>query len=65
MFGTKKTLPFWRRRRPSVLNLERALSALVQSARHSDVEYAVVTLKAKRQRIAAAKRKFVRPSNLS
>ena len=63
MFGTKKTLPFWRRRRPNFLNLERALSSLSQLVRHSDLQYAVVTQKSERQRIASAKRRFVRPSD--
>ncbi len=64
MLGNKKAVPLWRRRRPNFLNLERALSAAEGAGQHSDLQYAVINQKTERQRIAVARRRFIRPADL-
>ncbi len=64
MFGIKKTLPLWRRRRSSFLNLERALSGMARTFAHSDLAYAVLTEKAASRRVAVAKQRFMRRADI-
>lgn len=58
MIGEKKTLPFWRRRRPNFLSLERALTSDSRSERHTDSEHVVVGQKAERRRAEESKGKI-------
>ena len=56
MLGEKKTLPFWRRRRPNLLELERALAPEGErSERHTDAEQAVIERKIARDRFEMSK----------
>jgi hypothetical protein len=64
MLGNKKALPLWRRRRPNILSLERALNATAPVAMHSDLEYAVISQSTALRRVEAAKRRFVRLADL-
>ncbi len=54
----KKTLPFWRRRRPNFLSLERSLASPARNERDSDAEHAVIGQKAERRRFEEAKGKI-------
>ncbi|HYD05173.1 MAG TPA: hypothetical protein VEC60_05585 [Reyranella sp.] len=57
MFGDKKTLPFWSRRRPSILALERALAPEggVREERHTDAERAVIEQQLAQHRFEVSK----------
>jgi hypothetical protein len=57
MLGQKKTLPFWRQRKPNLLELERALAPEQgqPSARHSDAEQSVIQRKIARDRFEVSK----------
>jgi len=62
MLEEKKTLPFWRRRRPSFLALERALASEGQgSERHSEAEHAVIERKLAEHRFEVSKGKVHAP----
>jgi len=63
MLGEKKTLPFWRQRRPSFLSLERALAP--EGARDShptDAERAVIEQKIVQQRFEVSKGRIHPPT---
>jgi hypothetical protein len=63
MLGEKKTLPFWRRRRPNFLALERALAAeSAHEERHTDAEHAVIERKIVQHRFEASKGKIHPPA---
>lgn len=64
MLGNKKSIPLWRRRRANFLDLERAINAIGGDGHHSDLQYAVVSQRTERQRVAVAKRRFIRPADL-
>jgi hypothetical protein len=53
MLGGNKTLPFWRRRKPSFLELERALASGEgqRSERHTDAEHAMIERKIAKDRL--------------
>ena len=57
MVGEKKMLPFWRRRRPNFLELERALAPEdgQRSERHTDAEQTVIERKIARDRFEVSK----------
>ena len=56
MLEEKKTSPFWRRRKPSFLDLERALVPEGQrNERHTDAEQAVIERKLARDRFEVSK----------
>ena len=62
MLGEKKTLPFWSRRRPNLLAMERAMAPEKQRGeRHTDTEHAVIEQKAAQRRFEESKGK-VRPA---
>jgi len=63
MLGEKKTLPFWRRRRPNFLALERALTLeSVREERHTDTEHAVIEQRAAQRRFEESKGKINPPT---
>jgi hypothetical protein len=63
MVGEKKTLPFWRRRRPSFLALQRALAPKAgRGERHSAAEHAVIGQMAARRRFEQSKGKIHPPA---
>lgn len=56
MLGEKKTLPFWRRRRPNFLAIERALAPEgAREEQHTDAERAVIEQKIAQQRFELSK----------
>lgn len=56
MLGEKKTLPFWRRRKPNFLELERALAPEgPRRDRQTDAEHAVIERKIARDRFEVSK----------
>jgi hypothetical protein len=57
MLGEKKTLPFWRRRKPNLLELERALAPEGgrRGARQTEPEQAVIERKIARDRFEVSK----------
>jgi hypothetical protein len=57
MFAEKKTLSFWRQRRPNFLKLERALAPDGRRDHHSDAEHAVVAQRRATRRAEASKGK--------
>jgi hypothetical protein len=61
MFGEKKTLPLWRRRRTNFLSLERMLASPPRDGRESDSEHAVIGQKATLRRLDGAKGKIRTP----
>jgi hypothetical protein len=62
MLGEKKT-PFWRRRRPNFLALERALAPeSAREGRHTDTEHAVIEQKIAQHRFEASKGKIHPPA---
>jgi hypothetical protein len=63
MLGEKKTLPFWRRRRPKFLAVERALAPEGQrEEQQSDAERAVIEQKIAQHRFEVSKGKIHPPS---
>jgi hypothetical protein len=64
MLGAKKTLPFWRRRKPNFLELERTLApgAARRSERQTDSEHAVIERKIAKDRFEASKGRIHPPS---
>jgi hypothetical protein len=63
MFGEKKTLPFWRRRRPYFLAVERALAPeRSREERHTDAEHAVIEQKIAEHRFEMSKGKVHPPT---
>ena len=63
MLAEKKTLPFWRRRRPSFLAVERALSPeSPRKERQTDAERAVIEHKIARDRFEVSKGRIHPPA---
>lgn len=63
MLGEKKTLQFWRRRRPNFLSLERALSSDDhRDERRSEAEHAMLGQKASQRRFEETKGKIHPPT---
>ncbi|MBN9088623.1 MAG: hypothetical protein J0J01_17100 [Reyranella sp.] len=63
MLGEKKTLPFWRKRRPNFLGLERALKPEgVREERHTDAEHAVIERKIAKDRFEVSKGRIHPPT---
>ncbi len=64
MLGDKKTLPFWRRRKPNFLELERAIAPEEgqRSERHTGAEQAVIERKIARDRFEVAKGRIHPPA---
>jgi hypothetical protein len=64
MLGEKKTLPFWRRRKPNLLELERALAPEdgQLSERQTDAEHAVIERKIARDRFEVSKGRIHPPT---
>ncbi len=64
MLGEKKTLPFWRRRKPNLLELERALAPEEgqRSERYTDAEHAVIERKIARERFEVSKGRIHPPT---
>jgi hypothetical protein len=63
MLGEKKTLPFWRRRRPNFLALERALAPEGQgSERHTEAEHTVIERKLAERRFEVSKGRIHPPT---
>jgi hypothetical protein len=62
MLGNRKTLPFWRRRKPSLLEQERALAPEggQRSERQTNAEHAVIERKIAKDRFDVSKGR-VRP----
>jgi len=59
MLGEKKTLPFWRRRRPNFLTLERAVTPeSMRVERHTDTAHAVIEQRAAQRRFEESKGKI-------
>jgi hypothetical protein len=59
VLGTKRTIPFWRARRP-LLSLERALAPLRQAATTGAMKAPAIALSRARGRLAAEARKMAR-----
>ena len=64
MLGDKKTLPFWRQRKPNFLELERALAPEEgqRSQRQTDTEQAVIERKIARDRFEVSKGRIHPPA---
>ena len=64
MLGAKKTLPFWRRRRPNFLEIERALAPEEgqRSEPQTDAEQAVIERKIARDRFEVSKGRIHPPT---
>ncbi|HEY4167903.1 MAG TPA: hypothetical protein VGM96_14060 [Reyranella sp.] len=64
MLGEKKTLPFWRRRKPNFLELERALAPEEgqQSERQTDTEQAVIERKIAKDRFEVSRGRIHPPT---
>ena len=62
MLGEKKTLPFWRRRRPNLLAQERALAPTARTSRESDAENAVMEREITRDRVEVSKGRIHPPT---
>jgi len=64
MLGDKKTLPFWRRRKPNFLEIERALTPEdgQRSERQTDAEQAVIERKIARDRFEVSKGRIHPPA---
>jgi len=64
MLGDKKTLPFWRRRKPNFLEIERALAPEdgQRSERQTDAEQAVIERKIAKDRFEMSKGRIHPPS---
>jgi hypothetical protein len=63
MLGEKKTLPFWRQRRPNFLELERALAPEgSHEERQTDAERAVIEQKIAQHRFEVSKGRIHPPS---
>jgi hypothetical protein len=64
MLGAKKTLPFWRRRKPNLLDLERALAPGdgQRSERQSDSEQAVIERRIANDRFEVSKGRIHPPT---
>jgi hypothetical protein len=63
MLGEKKTLPFWRRRKPNFLELERALAPDGQRGQgHTDTEHTVIERKIARDRFEISKGRIHPPT---
>lgn len=63
MLGEKKTLPFWRRRRPNFLAVERALAPeRSRDERHTDTEHAVIEQKIAEHRFEVSKGRIHPPT---
>ena len=64
MLGEKKTLPFWRRRKPNFLEIERALAPEEgqRDERHTDAEHAVIERKIARDRFEVSKGRIHPPA---
>ena len=64
MLGAKKTLPFWRRRKPNFLEFERALApeAGQRSERQTDTEHAVIERKIAKDRFEMSKGRIHPPA---
>lgn len=64
MLGDKKTLPFWRRRKPNLLELERALVPEEgrRSERHTDSEHTVIERKLGQHRFEVSKGRIHPPT---
>lgn len=63
MLGEKKTLRFWRQRRPNLVLLERALGARrTRGERHSDAEHVVIERRIAQYRFDASKGRIHPPA---
>lgn len=63
MLGEKKTLPFWRQRRPNFLELERALAPEgPREERLTDAERAVIEQKIAHDRFEVSKGRIQPPT---
>ena len=64
MLGDRKTLPFWRRRKPNFLELERALvpEEGQRDGRQSEAEQAVIERKIARDRFEVSKGRIHPPT---
>ena len=64
MLGDSKTLPFWRRRRPNFLEIERALApdGGQRSERQTDAEQAVIERKIAKDRFEVSKGRIHPPT---
>lgn len=62
MLGEKRTLPFWRCRRPSLLALERALAPGGTREERTETEHAVIEQKIAQQRFEASKGRIHPPA---
>jgi hypothetical protein len=64
MLGERKTLPFWRRRKPNLLELERALAPEKgqHSERQTDAEQAVIERKIVKDRFEVSKGRIHPPT---
>jgi hypothetical protein len=63
VLGEKKTLPFWRKRRPNFLALERALATEgSREERQTDTEHAVIEQKIAQHRFEVSKGRIHPPT---
>jgi len=64
MLAERTTLPFWRRRKPSFLEIERALAPEdgQRSERHTDAEHAVIERKIAKDRFEVSKGRIHPPT---
>jgi hypothetical protein len=63
MLAEKKTLPFWRRRRPNFLALERALAREGQGGdRHPEAEHTVIERELAEHRFEVSKGRIHPPA---
>ncbi len=63
MLGDKRTLPFWSRRRPNLVMLERALKARrAVGERHTDAEHVVIGRKLAQYRFVVSKGRIHPPT---
>ena len=64
MLGEKRTLPFWRQRKPNFLELERALAPYEgqRGERHTDAVYTVIERKLAKDRFELSKGRIHPPT---
>ena len=63
MLGERKTLPFWRRRRPNFLALQRAIApAALGGERHTEAEHTVIERKLAEHRFEVSKGRIHPPT---
>ena len=62
MLAERKTLPLWRRRRPKLLEMERALGADPRTGHNSDSERNVIDRRRARRRASDARGRIRPPT---